>query len=300
MELIKKDVYMKAKAFAKVNLSLEVLRLREDGYYEVATLLQTVDLSDDLYFEASPYIEVSCSVPELSGPDNLVHKAATVLQETFSYKFGAKIYVKKNIPISMGLGGGSSDAAAALVALNHLWGINVSSSTLEVIARRIGVDVAFFVNGGTAVGIGRGDEINSINEPIHLWILLVCPNLSIGSKTRTLYSRVRPNLFTSGQITRGLSLLVSDPVRLTEGLYNAFEPLAFDVFDGLNQVVSDMCKAGIKNPNLSGTGPCLYGFVSDQQQGIRIRKQLVELGYIVHLVRTTQSSSLLTLGQSNN
>jgi 4-diphosphocytidyl-2-C-methyl-D-erythritol kinase len=171
---------------------------------------------------------------------------------------------------------------------------------LEVIARRIGVDVAFFVNGGTAVGIGRGDEINSINEPIHLWILLVCPNLSIGSKTRTLYSRVRPNLFTSGQITRDLSLLVSDPMRLTEGLYNAFEPLAFDVFDGLNQVVSDMRKAGIKTPHLSGTGPCLYGFVDDQQFGIRIRKQLVELGYVVHLIRTTQSSSLLTLGQSNN
>lgn len=291
---------MKVKAFAKVNLSLEVLSLREDGYHEVATLLQTVNLSDDLYFEELPYIQVSCSIPELSGSNNLVYKAATVLQEEFGYKFGAKVYIKKNIPVSMGLGGGSSDAAAALVGLNHLWGINVSRSTLEIIARRVGVDVAFFVTGGTALGIGRGDEINSINQPVNLWILLVCPNLSISSKTSTLYSMVKPSLFTSGQITRDLSLFVSDPLRLTAGLFNAFEPLAFDVFDGLNEVADEMQRVGIESVHLSGTGPCLYGFVDNQQQGILIREQLVELGHIVHLVETTESSSLLTLDQSNN
>ena len=291
---------MKVKAFAKVNLSLEILRLREDGYHDVTTLLQTVDLSDDLYLEEFPNIQVDCSIPELAGSKNLVYKAATILQEEFGYKLGAKIYISKNIPVSMGLGGGSSDAAAALVGLNHLWGINVSRSTLEVIARKVGVDVAFFVTGGTALAVGRGDEINSINEPVSLWVLLVCPNFLIESKTSVLYSMVKPNLFTHGKITRDLSLFVGDPLKLAEGLFNVFEPLAYDVFDGLNKVADDMRKAGIESVHLSGTGPCLYSFVDDQHQGMLIRKQLAQLGHMVHLVETTESSSLLTLGQSNN
>ncbi|MQF64674.1 hypothetical protein FIM04_00925 [SAR202 cluster bacterium AC-409-J13_OGT_754m] len=111
---------------------------------------------------------------------------------------------------------------------------------------------------------------------------------------------MKPSLFTSGQITRDLSLFVSDSLRLTAGLFNAFEPLAFDVFDGLNEVAGEMQRVGVKSVHLSGAGPCLYGFADDQAQGILIREQLVELGYIVHLVETTESSSLLTLGQSNN
>ena len=139
-----------ALAYAKVNLTLEVLGRREDGYHEVATVLQTVSLYDRLTFAPDSDIRVECSISALSNPDNLAWRAAVALKEATGYASGARITIEKGIPEAMGLGGGSSDAAAALVALNRLWGLGLTAADLEDMGRALGVDVPFLVGGGTA------------------------------------------------------------------------------------------------------------------------------------------------------
>ena len=138
---------LKALAYAKVNLSLEVLGPRSDGYHQVITVLQTVDLFDRLSFEPGDQIAVECSRPSLSGEANLAWRAAAALQDNVpnGAQLGAAININKGIPLAMGLGGGSSDAAATLVALDRLWRLDLPLEDLEDIGRGLGADVPFFI-----------------------------------------------------------------------------------------------------------------------------------------------------------
>ena len=139
---------MEVQAFAKVNLTLEVLGRREDGYHEVKTILQTIDLGDKLEISASPTLQVECDDPSLRGEANLIWKAAVDLAKYAQVEPQARIRVEKKIPASMGLGGGSSDAASTLAALNIFWGVNVPVKELAEVASGLGSDVPFFLWGG--------------------------------------------------------------------------------------------------------------------------------------------------------
>ena len=154
-----------ALAYAKVNLTLEVLGRRDDGYHDVATVLQTVSLYDRLTFAPDSEIRVECSISALSNPDNLAWRAAVALKEATGYAGGARITIEKGIPEAMGLGGGSSDAAATLVALNRLWGLGLTAADLEDVGRNLGADVPFLVGGGTAMGTGKGDYLKRLRAP---------------------------------------------------------------------------------------------------------------------------------------
>ena len=152
-------------AYAKLNLTLEVVGKREDGYHDLASIIQTVDLYDTLEFIEDDEIALECSDYSIAGPGNLVVKAAEALRQETGVALGARIRLTKRIPVSAGLGGGSADAAATLRGLNQLWGLNLTERRLADIGARVGSDVPFLVSGGTAFVSGRGERMDRLPTP---------------------------------------------------------------------------------------------------------------------------------------
>jgi 4-diphosphocytidyl-2-C-methyl-D-erythritol kinase len=175
---------VRVRSFAKINLGLEVLRLRDDGYHELRTLFQTVDLADtlELTLKREPSIEVSCDHPLVpTDSRNLAVRAAQELQRFGSVAGGVHMALRKEIPVGGGLGGGISNAAAALLALDRLWKLGLGTTGLLPLARRLGADVPFFLFGGTALGVSRGDEIYPLRTQIRAHVVLVAPETPVST-----------------------------------------------------------------------------------------------------------------------
>ena len=289
-----------ALAYAKVNLTLEVLSRRDDGYHDVATVLQTVSLYDRVTFAPDSEIWVECSILALSNPDNLAWRAAVALKEATGYAGGARITIEKGIPEATGLGGGSSDAAATLVALNRLWGLGLTARDLEDVGRGLGADVPFLVGGGTALGAGKGDYLKRLRPLPQQWLVLACHSVQVESKTRRMYAQLDRESYTRGQVTKALVNAMEQGRLSWQMLYNIFESVAFDVFPGLDGVMRDMEAVGAQHVSLSGSGPALYALVADKGEGRRIRDGLVRCGHRAFLVETTNASPHLTLGTEDN
>ena len=283
---------MEVRAYAKINLTLEVLGRRPDGYHEVRTVLQTIDLWDRIRFTGASRLELECSVPELAGEDNLVWKAGNALRAYTGYDRGARISLQKHVPAGMGLGGGSSDAAAAILALNNLWELGLSLETLESIAGSLGADVPFFVRGGgTALGEERGDVMAALPALPEQWLVLVCPPAGAGAeygKTARLYAMMGREHYTDGGATRSLVETLGNGEVSSEHLFNAFEPVAARAFEGFQRAKGDLLESGAAMAHLSGTGPALYAFVSGKNEGERIRDSLKNKGLGAYCIRTIQ------------
>jgi 4-diphosphocytidyl-2-C-methyl-D-erythritol kinase len=180
------------EAAAKINLALEVLGKRPDGYHEIATVMQTVDLSDRLALEDAEVLELSASAPDIPTDEtNLALRAARALRDAAGIERGARITLDKRIPVAAGLGGGSTDAAATLVGLNRLWGLRWPVARLGEVAVTLGMDVPFFLRGGAALGTGRGERL----EPLAggaLALVLVHPR--VGANTAEIYGGVTPEM----------------------------------------------------------------------------------------------------------
>ena len=153
---------LRIPAFAKINLSLEVIGRRDDGYHDVATILQTIDLADELALEPANTLSVTCDDPGLAGESNIVWRAATNLASRAGILPRARIHITKRIPVAAGLGGGSADAAAALLGLNRMWELNLATPELHQVAATLGSDVPFLLTGGTALATGRGDVLHPL------------------------------------------------------------------------------------------------------------------------------------------
>ena len=275
---------LRVTAYAKINLTLEVLGRREDGYHEVKTILQTVDLADVLDVDHAPTLKVQCNVPHLNGSANLVWRAARELAATQAMSPQARIFIRKGIPESMGLGGGSSDAAAALLALNRLWGLGLSLDELAGLAAGLGADVPFFLRGGTALAEGRGEQASFL-PPLPGWpVLLLCPSITLEDKTRRLYSRISPAHYSDGGITRRmLEILMSGRFVVDYG-YNVFEAVAFQEFPGLDREYRRLAEVSGSRPHLSGAGPALFCVPRGEDEGRRIVKALQGEGHRAYLV----------------
>jgi len=276
------------QAHAKINLTLEVLAKRPAGYHEVASVLQTISLADTLTFESSGSLDFRCDVSSLKTPDNLVLKAARLLQETTGSNKGSIINLTKRIPIAAGLGSGSTDAAATLVGLNQLWELNLSLERLVGLASKLGSDVAFFLYGGTALAKGRGEQITLIPPAPELWLVLLKPALEpVPSKTAQLYSRLNSSHYTYGQHTQKLVAHLDHGGKVEDlFLFNVFEQVVFDFFPGLTEYRSSLLKAGARSVHLAGSGPALFTLVSDKARGQAILKRLENEGQKAYLVHT--------------
>jgi 4-diphosphocytidyl-2-C-methyl-D-erythritol kinase len=249
------------KAYAKINLSLEVIGRRADRYHDIVSVMQLVDLYDTLTFAPAQGLLVECDEPALAAEHegNLVWRAARLLQETTGATGGAHIRLYKRIPVAAGLAGGSSNAAATLVGLSRLWKLDLPMSRLRELAVQIGSDVPFFLNGPTALVEGRGERVTRILPPPPGRAVLVSPQYDIPDKTRRLYASLQQRDFTEGNLTRRLvSALVNGEFPPPELLYNAFDRVAGEVFQSLDRVREKILRVGGRDAHLSGSGPTLY------------------------------------------
>src|SRR5579872_277431 len=187
------------EAHAKVNLSLEILGCRGDGFHELISVMQTVTLADTLIFRTAREISLTCSDPVLEGRGNLVYRAATLLREHCRIAAGCAIHLEKRIPHAAGLGGGSSDAATTLLGLSTLWQLSLDCSALTDLAKELGSDVPFFLYGGTALVGGRGERVNRLSRDPELWYLLANPGVPVS--TRAVFSALPVGHRSNGRRT---------------------------------------------------------------------------------------------------
>lgn len=274
------------QAYAKINLTLEVLGKRDDGYHDVASILQTVGLHDTLRFEDSDHIELKCDRPELVTADNLVNKAAYLLRDTAGTSDGAAITLSKNIPVAAGLGGGSSDAATTLLALNRLWGLEIPTAELVPLAAQIGSDVPFFLYGGTTRVSGRGERVEPLPSTDLEWAVILSPGFNVPDKTATLFSRIGPMSHTNGGLTRKLAArLATKGDTPPQFLFNVFDDVARDVFPDLSRYWDTFHLLGAREIHVCGAGPSLYAPVSKKEHGTAIQLLLQHRhGWEAHLV----------------
>lgn len=273
-------------AYAKVNLALEVLRRRDDGYHDVVTVLQTVDLADTVVIGEADELSVECDEAELSGERNLAWKAAEALAEWSGIVPRAHIRIEKVIPVASGLGGGSADAAATLVGLNRLWGLDLSGEDLAMVAASLGSDVPFLLTGGTALGTGRGDEITPLPQLPALEMLLVVPAESLEAKTPTMYRALSPEDFSDGIRTQAITSYLAGRDLTSSDCCNAFERAAREIFPGLAHVWDKVAEVTRHPPRLSGAGPAIYCMPSSESERIRVAESLRGTGAAAYLVRT--------------
>ena len=281
-------------AHAKVNLTLEALAKRDDGYHEVATVLQTISPADTLTFEAGEALRFTCSDPGLQSDDNLVVRAARLLREATGCEDGASIHLVKAIPAASGLGSGATDAAAALIGLDRLWGLDLPPERLLDLAAALGSDVPFFLGGGTAVARGRGEIVTPLPAASMMWMVLLHPPIEpIPDKTAKLYSLLNPADFSSGETTARLAerLKMAEPLGGDLGS-NVFERVAFDFFPKLAACSEAFTEAGAADVHLAGAGPALFALVPDRARGEEIVTGLQAQGLKGTVVHTISASPL--------
>ena len=287
---------MEFEAHAKLNLSFEVLGRRGDGYHEVKTVMQTVGLSDLLTVEEWPSLRVDCDSPELSGESNLVWKAATELARSRGITPRARINIRKRIPIAMGLGGGSSDAAAALRALNALWELSATTDELAGIAAQLGSDVSFFLWGGTALAEGRGEIVSPLPPLPPFNLTLVFPDIAVKDKTRRMYSRLTPANYSDGGTTRLLVQLLMGGHLVAESIrscvYNVFQDIAEWEFPMLAEMQRAVQDRGGPQLYLCGAGPAMFAIPSSETEHRAVADALQPMGAGVYLVTTVGGTGL--------
>ena len=274
------------QAPAKLNLTLEVLAKRPDGYHEIRSVFQTINLCDSLRFQLSQKVTFESDMPDWAPERSLVAKAVSLLQETTGCVKGATIEVSKGIPLVSGLGGDSSDAAATLRGLNELWKLELSVEKLFELATQLGSDVAFFLYGGTALVEGRGEVVTPLPPLPHRWVILVVPDAPrLPEKTRQLYASLEASHYTDGQTTQRLV----DELR--EGrepsiLFNTFENVAFTRFSKLRVYRDHMVKMGASNVHLAGSGPTLFTLIKDKSRAEDLYTHCQQQNMETYLVET--------------
>lgn len=273
---------------AKLNLTLEVTAERSDGYHEVRSVLQTVNLCDSLHFHPAPELTFSCGDRRWRPEASLVSRAAALLREETGIYQGASVEVEKRIPLTAGLGGDSSDAAAALRGFDELWELGLGLPRLLELAAQLGSDVPFFLHGGTVLATGRGEVVTPLPPLPRRWVVLVLPPvLGIPRKTVQLYACLRPGHYTGGQVTDRLAAKLAQGEEITDAmLFNVFESVAPDIFDGLDQYREQFLEAGAVRVHLAGSGPALFTLAADKALAGGIYDKLQRQGLESYIAET--------------
>jgi len=283
---------LRVRAYAKINLGLEVLGVRPDGYHELRTLFQTIDLHDDIVIRPRARgLAVRCDDPAVPGDErNLALRAALELQRHAGIESGAEIAITKRIPVGGGLAGGSSDAAAVLMALDRLWGVGLGRAGLHLLARRLGADVPFFLVGGTALGLGRGDEVYPLHRQVRGHAIVI--DLQRPVSTSAVFARVDRNL-TPRENSNNIFRFVSSDLEglrafriLTNELEQAALAEAPDLVDRAQRIRGILNREGATLASLSGSGSSFFGLFDDGRKAQGAQSALMAAGFIVLRART--------------
>ncbi|SRR6266571_738874 len=287
------------RAYAKINLTLDVLGRRADGYHELATVMQTVDLYDTLCLTAidDNQVQVICTSPALSNDENLAGRAAQLVRQRLAITQGVRIELYKRIPMAAGLGGGSSDAAAVLLALQQWWQLPFTPADLLDMAASLGSDVPFFLTGGLALCEGRGERVSPLPAywPLPMrWLLLLKP--SIGISTAAVFRSLSASDYTDGRYSQLVCGALSARSELqSENLHNGLERSVLNSYPEVARAREDLLAAGASLVRLSGSGPTLFAPFSELAKAVEVQRRLQAQGYEVYLSRAVSPNGDVNL-----
>ncbi len=269
-----KHVRISVKAPAKINLTLDVLGKRDDGYHEVEMVMTTIDLADriDIYPRNDEKITIdssACFVP--LGEKNHVYQIAQILRTKLGIRKGVHFYIHKNIPVAAGLAGGSSDAAAAIRGLNQLWDLGLSIEEMAVIGAEVGSDVSFCVYGGTALAQGRGEIITPLPAPPPAWVILAKP--PNGVSTADIYGKVtmdeiRRHPARSADMVK--AIMERDYQTVYQTMGNHLETVTLSLYPEVRRLKKQMLRFGADVSLMSGSGPTVFSLVDKESRVSRI------------------------------
>ncbi len=281
------DVVVLEKAPAKINLSLDVLHKRNDGFHEVEMVMTTVDLADRIELKLLPYDKIKVESESRFVPNderNLAYRAAKLMKDHFKIKKGVRIFIEKNIPVAAGLAGGSSDAAAVLRGVNKLWKIGASLDELAELGAKIGSDVSFCVYGGTALAKGRGEQILELPAPPPCWVVLAKP--AIGVSTQTVYQKLNIKQAEHPDTQSMIAALEEQSFeKICAQVGNTLEGVTTRLHPEVNQIKEKMQQAGADAVLMSGSGPTVFALVAQDGRVQRIYNSLKGFCPEVYIVR---------------
>ena len=292
-------------AAAKLNLTLEVIGKRPDGYHEIASVMQTIDLVDRINIEPASTLSLEVTGDEAirlpdDAADNLVIRAAKALREEVGRPdLGARIVLEKRIPAGMGLGGGSSDAAAVLRGLNFIWRLRLDPPALARLAGTIGSDVPFFLYGGTAFVGGRGENVMPLPDIVPQRITLFVPEVDIPDKTGRAYAALLPSDFGAG--ARSLAMVQSvstDQPPASSDLFNTFDRAVGESLPATGSAITACREAGV-DAVVAGAGPAFFTLTPSSELAEGFREQLVR-DFGVRAISCNTSSRNESMAVKNN
>jgi 4-diphosphocytidyl-2-C-methyl-D-erythritol kinase len=266
---------------AKINLRLDILGKRRDGYHEIMTWIYPISLADELHIEKvdTAKITISCTHPDLSvGKENLAYRAAALFLKEGALSGGVQIEIIKRIPIAAGLGGGSSDAAAVLKGMDMLWNSNVPLDGLMEMGAQLGADVPFFIFGKGALMGGRGERVVQALPPLTLWVVLVNPGRPLA--TKEVYEGGKWGLTKDSGDNR-IPVPPQDLEKMGTFLHNDLEEPAVELMPTIGHIKECMLEVGARGVLMTGSGPTVFGLFAQESEARRAARELrLEEGWI--------------------
>ena len=273
---------MLTASYAKINLFLELIGKLPNNYHQVNTILCSIDLFDLLNYELieSPEIILTCNIPSLTSTSNLIYRVASYIKERFNVSSGIKIHLEKHIPVSAGLGGGSSNAANCILALNEMWQLNLSEQQMHKIASQFGSDVNFFLEGGTAKGENRGEVITKLPSIFLNNILLVNPGIEISSA----------EAYKLAYIPKKQEQRKFDPSNLIGSCFNRLESGIRSAYPVIDEIINTISSFGAKVAIMSGSGSTCLGIFDSKNDLKACRQYFSQKGFWTYTTKTRETS----------
>ena len=277
------------KAYGKINLGLDVIRKRPDGYHDLDMIMQMVDVYDDIVITKNKTgkIEVKTDTAVLSnGKDNLAYMAAKMLMDEFKIKDGVNIYINKRIPIAGGMAGGSSDCATTLMGINQLFELGLSKEELMERGVKLGADVPYCVLGGTAIARGIGEVLTPLPAPADRHVIIAKPPVSVS--TAYVYGHIKPLEITKRPDIEAMAQSIKDGdlKKMASLIYNVMEDVTVGEYPIISEIKQVMLDNGALNSIMSGSGPTVFGLFDDKEKAQQCVKTLEEKGLTQQLYLT--------------
>lgn len=282
---------IKIPANAKVNLSLDVIRRREDNYHDLEMIMQEIDLKDHIFIKEidEDEIRISCNEEEVpTDKSNIVYKISYTIKEKFNIEKGLEIHIEKNIPLAAGLGGGSADAAATIKGLNQLWNLNMSEQDMIDISKPLGADIPFCIIGGTAVAKGIGDKLTKISGLKETMILLVNPEMEVS--TKFVYENLNIDGIDKRPDTEKLvdAITKNDIEYIADNMVNVLETVTVKEYPVIDKIKNDMLNYGAIGSLMSGSGATVFGIFDSESEMKKAEKEFRKEYDLVFRTKTVE------------
>ena len=272
---------IRLKARAKINLGLDVLGKREDGYHEVRMVMQTIGIYDRLILTKIPEEEIRITSNLAFLPvneNNLIYKAIKLLKDEYHFPGGVSVDLNKFIPVAAGMAGGSTDAASTMFGVNRLFGLNLSMGKMMELGVRLGADVPYCVMRGTALAEGIGEKLTRITPVPQMWILIAKPQINVS--TRLVYEQLDMGGIQKHPDIDGIirAIEAQDVVRIAQSMGNVLENVTVPLYPVIETIKQDMLSHGAINAMMSGSGPTVFGIFPDEQTTLACQAFLKKKG----------------------